>query len=72
MTEDQALARQGRIIALVIAGTAIFWIIATAMGAQLGLSQRLRALFDLMALAGFLWAFWLIFSLWRARQGGKG
>ena len=38
----------------------------------MGLSQRVRALFDLMALAGFVWAFVLIYQIWRARQGQQG
>ncbi|MBR9651268.1 DUF5337 domain-containing protein [Thalassovita aquimarina] len=69
---DIALARKGRITALVIAGTAVFWIVATFAGAQLELSQRTRALFDLIALAGFVLALVMIFQIWRARQNSKG
>ncbi len=60
--------RRGRRVALVIAGTGVFWIVATILGQALGLSQRLRALFDLAALAGFGWAIWMIVALWKARQ----
>ncbi|MYM54521.1 DUF5337 domain-containing protein [Thalassovita mangrovi] len=69
---DIALARKGRITALVIAGTALFWIAATFVGGQLELSQRVRALFDLIALAGFILAIVMIFQIWRARQNSKG
>ena len=67
---DQALL--GRRAALVIAGTAILWVAATFIGAKLGLSQRELALFDLMALGGFLWAIWMIDNIWRARRDNQG
>ncbi|MAU54048.1 MAG: hypothetical protein CMN17_17135 [Roseovarius sp.] len=69
--EDGEIARLGRRAALVIAGTGALWVLATLIGAQLGLSQRMRALFDLMALGGFVYAFVLIYQLWRARQGNR-
>lgn len=69
---DAALARKGRITSLVIAGTAVFWILANLIGAKLGLTQRVRALFDLIALAGFIFAIVMIFQIWRARQNSKG
>lgn len=69
--QDAELARKGRLAALVIAGTGVLWILATLIGAQLGLSQRALALFDLMALGGFVYAFVLIYQLWRARQGNR-
>ena len=64
--------RKGRQAALVIAGTAVFWVIASFVGGQLGLDNRTRALFDLIALAGFIWALWMIFQIWRARQNNQG
>ncbi|MFZ5963894.1 DUF5337 domain-containing protein [Thalassococcus sp. BH17M4-6] len=64
-------ARQGRIIALVIAGVGLFWIAATALGASLEWSNRTRAFFDLAALAGFGTAIWMIYQLWRARRNDK-
>ncbi len=67
---DQILV--GRRAALVIAGTAILWVAATFIGAKLGLSQRVLALFDLMALGGFLWAIWMIYNIWRARRDNQG
>ncbi len=65
-------ARKGRMVALVIAGTGVFWILAILIGDWLDLSQRTRALFDLVALAGFLFALVMIFNIWRARQASKG
>jgi threonine/homoserine/homoserine lactone efflux protein len=72
MADKPDLNRRGRRIALVIAGTGVAWIAATALGQALDWSQRLRALFDLMALAGFGWAIWMIYGLWRARQKHEG
>lgn len=69
---DKNETEKGRQAAMVIAGTAIFWILATIIGGELGLSNRVRALFDLLALAGFIWAFWMIFQIWRARQDKQG
>lgn len=70
--KDAEIARKGRFTALVIAATGVFWVLATLIGGQLGLTQRVRALFDLMALAGFIWAFVLIYQIWRARRDDKG
>ena len=72
MTQKDELNRRGRKIALIIAGTGVFWIVITALGGALDWSQRLRALFDLLALAGFIWAVWMIYGLWRARQEHEG
>ncbi len=58
----------GRRAALVMAGTGIFWIGATALGSYFGWSNRTIALFDLFALAGFGWALWMTFNIWRNRQ----
>lgn len=69
---DTELARKGRMAAMIIAGTAVFWVLAILLGGQLGLTQRTRALFDLMALAGFVWAIVIIFQIWRLRQSDKG
>jgi len=64
--------RMGRRAALVIAGTAVLWVGASFIGTKLGLDQRMLALFDLLALAGFVFAFWLIYQIWRARQDNQG
>ena len=71
MSQDSEQTRQGRIIALVIAGSGLGWIVALALGGVLGWSQRTLAFFDLAALAGFTMGLWLLFGLWRARQNNK-
>jgi len=70
-SKDAQIARKGRNAALVIAGTGVFWILATIIGGSLALDQRVRALFDLMALGGFVFALLLIHQIWRARQGNR-
>jgi len=62
-------AKQGRLVAVVIAATALVWLGAQFIGGQAGLSSRVLALFDLLALAGFAWALIVTFGIWRARQG---
>ncbi len=48
------------------------WICATWAGAKYGWSTRTSGLFDLAALAGFGFALWQTFKLWRTRQNDKG
>ncbi len=71
MSDKINQARQGRVISLVIAGVAIGWIVMTALGQALDWTQRTRVLFDLLALAGFAMAIWMIYGLWRDRQKDK-
>lgn len=61
----------GKRLALVIAGVGVLWVCANIAGSYLGLSNRMRALFDLVALAGFGWAFWIAIGIWRSRQSDK-
>ncbi len=68
---DRKQAQAGRRAALVIAGTAVLWVAVTFIGSRLGLGQRTLALFDLMALGGFLWAVWMIYNIWRARRDNQ-
>ncbi|QIE44124.1 DUF5337 domain-containing protein [Pseudohalocynthiibacter aestuariivivens] len=61
----------GRRAALVIALSAAFWIVAEFAGAKLGWSLRIRALLTMFAGAGFVWALWMVFNIWRARQDNQ-
>lgn len=72
MGGQDAQNRQGRRAALVIVGTALFWILSELIGAQMGWSVRVRALLTMIAGAGFVWALWMIFQIWRARQDNQG
>ena len=65
-------ARAGQRVALILAGVGVFWIMMTLLGDEYGWSNRTRAIFDLAALAGFGFALWQTYRLWRARQNDKG
>ncbi|WP_458790198.1 DUF5337 domain-containing protein [Yoonia sp. MH D7] len=71
MSQNQNTSNTPQRAALVMAGTGVFWVCATFAGDKLGLSLRTRALFDLVALAGFGFALYLTFKLWRQRQHDK-
>jgi len=66
--QEKALARQGRIAALVIAGTMLLWLGAQWLGPKLGLPGRYAILFDFAALAGFFWALVVTWQIWRKRR----
>lgn len=65
---DQQIARQGRLTALVIAGTMLIWLAAQFIGPRIGLAGRYALLVDLLALAAFIWAFVNIYQIWRKGQ----
>lgn len=65
---DEALARKGRTVGLVIAATMVLWMIANLAGPALGLPGRYALLFDFAALAVLFWAMVVIFQMWRARR----
>ena len=65
---DKALGRRARVVSLVIAGTMLLWMIAQWAGGKLGLPDRYVFLFDLFALAGFLWALIVTWQIWRKRR----
>ena len=65
-------ARAGQRVALILAGVGVFWVLITMIGSEYGWSNRTRVYFDLAALAGFGFALWQTYRLWRARQNDKG
>lgn len=69
---DTNHGRSGQRVALIVAGTGVFWVLAIIVGDEYGWSNRTRAFFDLAALAGFGFALWQTYQLWRARQNEKG
>ncbi len=66
--DDPQIGRAGRQLALVIAGTGVFWTLAFLLGEEYDWPQRIRGLFDLIALALFGVALLLALKLWRARK----
>lgn len=66
--QQKEFSRMGRLVSLVIAATMILWMAAQWVGGQLALPDEYVFLFDLFALAGFLWALIVTFQLWRKRR----
>jgi hypothetical protein len=65
---DKILARQARLVSIVIAATMVGWMAAQWTGGRLGLPDRYVFLVDLFALAGFLWALFVTWQIWRKRR----
>ena len=70
--QDHKIARQGRVVSLVIAGAMLFWIAVQWLGPEIGLTKRYAVLIDLGVLAAFFWALLVSFQLWRKRQTDDG
>lgn len=68
--KDLYLAKKTRLVSIVIAVTMLVWIGGQWLSATLGIDTRYRILLDLSALAAFVWAFVVIYQIWRARQQG--
>ncbi len=68
--EDKALARQARTLGIVIAAVMILWMGAQIIGGRIGLEPRFAYLFDLAAIAGFIWALVGVWQIWRRRRDG--
>ena len=66
--EDRSLAREARMVAVVIAATMLLWLGAQWLGGKGGWDARYVFLFDLAALAAFFWALVVIWRIWRRGQ----
>lgn len=66
-----AASEQIRIASIVIIVTMVAWMGASFIGGLIGLEARYAFLFDLAALAAFLWALIVLFKAWRLRQTKK-
>ncbi len=63
-------ARSARNVAVVLCVTMVAWLALQWIGGQLGWATRWVFLFDLAALAAFVWAMIVTVGLWRARKDG--
>ena len=63
--KDTAEARQGRRVALVIAGAGLLSIFAPQIADALGLAPRYVILLTLISLAAFFWALVVTWLLWQ-------
>ena len=59
---------QGRLVALVFAGTMLLWMGAQWLGGTMGWDVRYVFLFDFAAIAALIWALVVTFQIWRARR----
>lgn len=66
---DLQRARQARLVGIVLAVTMILWMGAQFLGGKLGLETRFVFLFDLLAIAAFVWALVVTYQIWRGRRG---
>jgi hypothetical protein len=66
---DVRRARQARLVGIVLAVTIILWMGAQFLGGKLGLETRFVFLFDLAAIAAFVWALVVTYQIWRGRRG---
>jgi hypothetical protein len=62
-------ARQARTVGIVLAATMVLWLGGQWLGGQMGWDTRYVFLFDLAAIAGFIWALVVTYQIWRGRQG---
>lgn len=69
---DTSEAKAGQRVALTVAAVGVLWVLVTMIGSEYGWSNRTRAVFDLAALAGFGFALWQTYQLWRSRRNDKG
>lgn len=66
---DEQMSRQARLVALVIAAVMILWMAAQWLGGVMGWPARYVFLFDMLALAGFVWCLFVTWQIWRRRRG---
>ncbi len=65
---EQRITRKTRMVSIVIAAIMVIWLGANFIGKQVGLPGRYAILFDLLAVAGFVWSLVVIYQIWRARR----
>ena len=66
--EDRRLARQARVVAIVLVATMVIWMGAQFVGGQMGWPARFVFLFDFAALAAFIWALIVTTRIWQRRR----
>lgn len=66
--KEMRRARTARTVAIVLCVTMALWLALQWLGGYLGWPARWVFLFDLAALAAFLWALIVAVGLWRGRK----
>ena len=63
--------KQGRLIALIIAGSVLFWSVLQGAAPSLGISARYMLLIDFFTLAALTWSLILLIKIIIKRRAGK-
>ena len=64
--------KQGRLIALIIAGSVLFWSLVQGVAPSLGISARYMLLIDFFTLAALAWAMILLYKMVKIRRERRG
>ena len=64
--------KQGRLIALVIAGSALIWSVMQGVAPSLGISVRYMLMIDLLTLISLSWALFSLYKLFMNYREKKG
>ena len=70
-SRDMALARQARLVGVVMAVAIVAWVVLQWVGREFGWDPRYAFLMDFSALAAFGWALIETFRIWRQRKADK-
>lgn len=69
--QDRSDAREGRIVALVIAATVLLWLGAQWLGGRMGWDASYVFLADLAAIAAFIWALVVTWRIWQRQKSAR-
>ena len=64
--------KQGRIIALIIAGSVLIWSVMQGVAPSLGISARYMLMIDLFTLISLSWSLFSLYKLFMNYQEKKG
>lgn len=67
--DEQRNAAQMRLVALVIAGAMLGWIVLQWLAKDYGWAPRWVFLIDLAAIGAFVWSLLVTWRIWRRRNG---
>ncbi len=66
---DDGTSRLARKAGIVMAVTMSLWMGLQVIGGEMGWPVKYTLLFDLAALAGFIWSLAVTYQIWRKRRG---
>lgn len=70
-SRDMALARQARLVGVVMAVAIVAWVTLGWLGREFGWDPRYAFLIDFSALAAFGWSLIVTFRIWRHRKADR-